>query len=219
MASLLFFRVSVVLTLGCVLPAFTAARQQDSQAQKESSVADAARRAREQKKNAAKAPAKVINDDNISATFKTGQDNINVMAPNPGTPEAAEQAGPKTDNTEAAQTTAKEAARPAQENALEIARVKEQIAQTEKELDLAKRELALDSNAYYAKTDFANDKAGKAKLDTEQQQIGDKQQGLETLKTRLAALEELEKTTRKAKPAASDADQNGTPPSSAPPQQ
>jgi hypothetical protein len=194
---------------GCVLlPVETPAWPQDSQGQ-QSSVADAARRAK-QKKNAGKTP-KVIDDDNLSSNLKTGgPDRTNVGASaaatvNPGQAGNAEGAAqPETANGE--QAAAKEAEpggddQGAAEQDPEIAKAKEQVAQTEKELDLLKRGFALDSEAYYSKPDYSTDKAGKAKLDGEQQQIADKQQELEGAKARLAALREEHKR-RKAKPAA-----------------
>jgi DNA repair exonuclease SbcCD ATPase subunit len=196
----------IALTAACVLlPFATQARQQTSPSQQAFSVADAARRARQQKKNSAKA-SKVIDDDNLSSNIKPGPDVINVGAP------ASELSNPgEVGNTANADQAAHKQADPsaAGEDA-EIARLKEQVAQSEKELDLLKREFALDSEAYYSKTDFSSDKAGKAKLDGEQQQISDKQQELERLKTRLAALLELQ-TRRKPKSAQAPSGQSEKP--------
>lgn len=184
----------VSLTAACVLLSFaTPARQQNNPSQQTPSVADAARRARQQKKNSAKA-SKVIDDDNLAPNLRPGPDSINVGAP------ASELSNPgEVGNTANADQAAHKQADPsaAGEDA-EIARLKEQVAQSEKELDLLKREFALDSEAYYSKTDFSSDKAGKAKLDSEQQQISDKQQELERLKTGLAALQELRRKPKSA---------------------
>src|SRR5215471_11265003 len=184
----------VALTAACVLLPFPAqARQQNSQSQQTSSVADAARRARQQKKNSAKA-SKVIDDDNLSTNLKPGPGSINVGAP------ASELSNPgEVGNTaNADQAAQKRAAQGAADEDPEIVQLKKQVAEGERELDLLKREFSLDSDAYYSKTDFSNDKAGKAKLESEQQQVSDKQQEVERLKTHLAALQELQ-TRRKPK--------------------
>jgi len=65
------------------------------------------------------------------------------------------------------------------------------LAQAEHELDVIERKLALDSDAYYSKPDFASDKEGKESLDAEQQQINDKKQAVDRLKARVAELEAL----------------------------
>ena len=181
--------IFVALTATCVLLPFA------TQARQTSSVADAARRARQQKKNSAKA-SKIIDDDNLSSNLKPGPDSLNVGAPagelsNPG------EVGNTANADQAAQ---KQAAQGAADEDPEIAQLKKQVAEGERELDLLKREFALDSDAYYSKTDFSSDKAGRAKLESEQQQVSDKQQQLERLKTRLAAAQELQ-THRKAKSA------------------
>jgi hypothetical protein len=59
--------------------------------------------------------------------------------------------------------------------------------------------------------------AGKAKLDSEKQQINDKQQEIERLKTRLAALEELKSHRKPNRTQAPPPAQTEKPPS-APPQ-
>jgi multidrug resistance efflux pump len=68
---------------------------------------------------------------------------------------------------------------------------KKELAQAEHELDVTQRKAALDSDAYYSKPDFANDKDGKANLDAEAQQISEKKQAVETLKARVAELQAL----------------------------
>jgi hypothetical protein len=62
-----------------------------------------------------------------------------------------------------------------------------------------------------------HDTAGKAKLDSEKQQINDKQQEIERLKTRLAALEELKIHRKSNRTQAAPPPQTEKPPS-APPQ-
>ena len=75
----------------------------------------------------------------------------------------------------------------------EITKLKEQVAQVAKDLDLLKRELVLDSDTFYSNTDYVHDKAGQTKLANEQQQINAKQQELDELKARLQDLEARKK--------------------------
>jgi hypothetical protein len=196
------WRLAVPLVAACILVPCAAARPQDSQDQQTQSVADAARHARDQKKAAAKS-SKVITDEDIDTkNMKPGAEGLNVGAPpkldtqppSPAAVAAAEAAD------QAADSAAKEPAKKAGENP-EIGGLKGQIAQATKELDLLQRELALDQDEYFSKPDYANDKAGKGKLDAQQRQISDKKQDLEGLKTRLAALQELE-GRKKSAPAA-----------------
>ena len=55
-------------------------------------------------------------------------------------------------------------------------------------LDLLKRKLALDSDAFYSNPDHARDTGGKAKLDDLQNSIDEKQVSVEDLKNKLADL-------------------------------
>ena len=217
--------LALFLGLACALLAIARqSRAQDSQSQQQGSVADAARKAK-QKKNAAGKPSKVIDDDNLGSNLKSGGPdvtNVGASAAATANPDAAAngQAGangqPPTGDEAAKDSDAGSAAAQGGANAkdsdaqdAEIARVKAQVEETQKELDLLKRGFALDSEAYYSRTGYSSDKAGKAKLDDEQQQIADKQQELEQVKARLAELQE-QRGRRKGKSGA--AEKQGTPP-------
>jgi hypothetical protein len=189
------------LIVACVLLPCAAARPQDQQTQ---SVADAARRAREQKKSTAKS-SKVITDDDIESKNPK---------PSAGGPDAG--APPKLDaqpagtgaaaSPEAADRAAASASKDSggkTAGGAEIVKLKGQIAQIQKDLDLLQREFVLDRDSYYSQTDFAHDKSGKAKLDAEQQLINDKQQQIDALKTRLAAVQELQDRKKAASAEAS----------------
>lgn len=172
------------------------ARSQDQQTP---SVAEAARRAREQKKKLEK-PARVINDDNLKpAPGPTSPPDLQTAkAAQPGV--ATEAAAPATPPAEATPEEKKDAAA----KSAEAESMKAQVAALEKELDLLKRELPLERDNYYSKPDYQGDTAGKAKLDTLQQQLTDKQQDVDAMKTRLAAmLEQLarEQSASPEKPA------------------
>ena len=173
-----------------------------------SSLADAARQSRERAKNATK-PSKVISDDDLDpGNLKPGQQGLTVDAPpkletQPPSPGAVA-VGKETPFTPPDAATA---VTPADDP--EIKRLKDSIADAEKEAEIARRELALDQDTYYSNPDYAHDTAGKAKLDSLQQEIDAKQQVIDTMKTRLAALQEL----HHVQPApAKPADQSGAPP-------
>ena len=70
-----------------------------------------------------------------------------------------------------------------------MADLKVKIKRAQDDLDLLQREQSLENDSYYSQTDYAHDTAGKAKLDDLKQQVTDKQQELERLKTRLAELQ------------------------------
>jgi DNA repair exonuclease SbcCD ATPase subunit len=152
----------------------TIAQSRDSQ-----SVAEAARRAREQKKATAK-PVKVITDDDV----KPAEPGSSGATPAPP-------AAPISSNATDAQAPA-ETSGPAgpknEKKSKEIAALKEMLKQIQSDLDLLQREQALEQDTYYSNPDYVHDTAGKSILDAIKQQIGDKQQELDQLKAKLAEL-------------------------------
>jgi enamine deaminase RidA (YjgF/YER057c/UK114 family) len=172
-----------VVLAATLLPATAFAQSQDSQ-----SVADAARRAREQKKPPAK-PAKVITDEDLKPAAQS----------NPATPgstdASAASATPasNTASTTSAVTAPAASSSPApdakdQKDSREVTELKAQIKQALADLNLVLREQSLEQDNFYSNTDYVHDTAGKAKLDEIKQQAGDKQQELDHLKARLAEL-------------------------------
>src|SRR5271156_1535167 len=167
------------------------AAQAQSQNSTAPSVADAAKQAREQKKNAASA-AKIITDDDIDAkNVKPGAEGLTVSA----APELDTQ-GPS-----AAAVAAQEAADQRKDlsptddplkkgDSAKVAKLKEELAQAEEDLKLNQRENQLEQDTVYSKPDYQHDAAGKAMLEQLQRQISDKQALVEQLKARLSALEE-----------------------------
>jgi uncharacterized coiled-coil protein SlyX len=161
------------------------------------SVADAARRAREQKKAAAKQPSPVITNDTLKPAAPAAQE---ANAPAPAQlPDAAPQPGADSSNAPSSNNGSSSAATPAAganaddaaqaaKSSPELTTLKQQIADEQKSLDLLQRELALEQDNVYSKTNYASDTAGKAKLDAMLAQITDKQQSVDALKARLAAL-------------------------------
>lgn len=208
-------RFCVALAAACIGLGFIAeARAQDTSAQ-QPSVADAARQARKQKKDSAK--PKVITDDDLPPHAVAQQEGIPVGGP----PDLETQPPSRAAiaKAEAAdEAPEKQAAEDAKEEDPEIARLEKQVLESEKELDLLKRELALDNESYYSNPDYANDPAGKAKLDDEQQQINAKQQEVDELKARLAVLREHQPPRRKAKSAQQAPPEQSEKPESQPPQ-
>jgi hypothetical protein len=175
--------VVVLLSSTALSPALFA-QPQDNSSQ---SVAEAARKAKEQKKGASK-DAKVITDDTIHLRPASADNG----APPAGTVVTSGQATDASADSVAARgpvqvSPAVDAKAKESQNA-EVAKAKELLAQMQAELDVLKRELALDSDNYFSNTDYARDKAGKAKLDDLQKLIGDKQVSVDGLKSQLADL-------------------------------
>jgi len=163
------------LALSAVLAATLVPAVMYAQSESSQSVAEAARRAREQTKAAAK-PAKVITEDEV----KPASSAATAAAAQP--PAAAQ---PTATGAQAPKNPAD-----AEKAAKERAALKEQIKQAESDVDLLQRELRLDQDSFYSNPNYASDNAGKEKLDALKQQISDKQQDLDRLKAQLAALPE-----------------------------
>jgi hypothetical protein len=149
------------------------------QSQDSQSVAEAARHAREQKKELAK-PAKVFTDDDVkpAAPSESTATPAPANGPAPGSPANAPAAGGSTP-----------AAGPKDEkSAKQIAAVKEMLKQMQSDLELLQRDQALKQDTYYSNPDFVHDTSGKSMLDALKQQIGDKQGEVDKLKAQLTEL-------------------------------
>jgi hypothetical protein len=191
--------------------------QQSSDGQTQS-IADAARRSRRSAKNATK-PSKVITDDDLDREYiKPGNQGLPLDSPpklevQPPSPDAVAEAAA------GLSAPSDPAVVPTPADDPEISRLKEAIADAEKDADLARRELALDQDTFYSNPDYEHDVAGKAKLAALQQQINDKQQTIDRMKTRLAAMEELQKKKHSksaAVPAPADQSTNQNAPAAPP---
>jgi hypothetical protein len=183
-------------TLRLVLPALLAASLVPAavyaQSDNSQSVAEAARKARAQKKNAEK-PAKVITDETLDVRKGDVQSAAAEQPRIPGSPETQTQP-----NSMGTQTPASPAE--SEKGAKERAALKDQIKQVMNDLDLLQRKLSLDQDAFYSNLNYAKDEAGKANLDAQKQQISDKQQELDKLKAQLAALPDLPDSPAAAAP-------------------
>ena len=163
-----------------MLPTAALAQSQDSP-----SVAEAARRARAQKKNSDK-PAKVITDENLNVKEGDVQSAAAGQLRMPGSPEP--QAKPAAGAQVAPAGEGPKKASEDERVAKERAALKAQIKETLTDLDLLHRERTLEQDTYFSNPDYVHDTAGKAKLDALKQQESDKQEELDRLKARLAAL-------------------------------
>jgi len=149
-------------------------------------VAEAARKAREQKKASAK-PATVITNDTLQpATPATVQNATAATESMPGTNAAS------TDTTADAATAAQTAKGPSEDEIAKkkakIEALKQEIADKAKEADLQQRLLALANEGYYSRPDFSKDPDGKAKLDAMQSDLAQKKDDLAQLKAKLKEL-------------------------------
>ncbi len=163
-----------------------------AQNQQQESVAEAARRAREQKKEAVK-PAQVITNDTLepakTAAASTSSAEANPANGAPGTNLAvttapgADQQSPNSGGSSAATETPKDDAG----TQADLKALKQQIAEKQLETDLAQRELALANDDFYSRPDFSRDDAGKAKLDAMRSDLAQRQDELAQLKAKLPA--------------------------------
>jgi len=167
-----------VVLSATLLPAVAFAQSQDTQ-----SVAEAARRARAQKKNSEK-PTKVITDENLNVKKGDVQSAAAEQLRIPGSPETPAQpaGGAANAPAQSSKTSSEDDARK------ERAALKEKMKETLSDLDLLQREYQLDQDSFYSSPDYAKNTAGKQKLDALKQQISDKHQELEQLRAKLAAL-------------------------------
>ena len=173
-----------------LLPAAAPAQSQDSE-----SVAEAARKARAQKKNPEK-PAKVITNETLNVKKGDVQSAVAEQPRMPGSPETPARPAAGTANTPAQDSKNASEEDKARAALKERVALKEKIKAAQSDLDLLQREYQLDQDSYYSSPDYAKNTAGKDKLDALKQQISDKQQELEQLKTKLAALPAPQENTQ-----------------------
>jgi len=187
--SILFRSAFAAVLAFALLPAHAWPQSQDSQ-----SVAEAARRAREKKKDAAAKPKTVITDETLDVKKGDVQSAAAEEAKVPGAAKANSQANAAANPAAAANdnSSASAAAPDAKKDEKlrkQLAALQEQLKIALTDLDLLRRENRLDQDAYYSKPNYGADTAGKQKLDDETQRIADKQQVVDNLKTKIADLE------------------------------
>src|SRR5580765_1221307 len=175
----MFAAISLV-ALGLAGPTKTAKAQ--SQGDTSQSVAEAARRAREQKKNVAK-PVKTLTNDDLPVATVAEANATKADAAAPAATAAADA------NEVKAPENGEKAKQKKAEDRAALERAKKELATALGELDVMQRRAVLDSDSYYSQTGFANDKAGKASLDAAAQQIAGKKQAVEALQAKVAELQ------------------------------
>ncbi|MFZ0522400.1 MAG: hypothetical protein WAL95_15345 [Candidatus Acidiferrales bacterium] len=156
---------------------------QDAQASSASTtLAEAAKRARDAKKDQAK-PAHVWDNDTVPKA--AGQ--ISVVGETPATTDADSSAPAAPADNSAAGAPAKTEGGGALKS--QISDAKEKLATIKTDLDLLERTNTLDSQMYYGKPDYSSDTEGAAKLKAEQDQIAAKQQEMDDQQKKIDDLE------------------------------
>jgi len=169
----------LIIALSAAASAARAQAQQSSSpstsqtAPKSDSVADAAKRTKEQKKTEPKA-THVWNNDNIP---KQGE-GVNVIGNADQTPALS------ADQSSQSQQMTPQVAAAYQST---IQQLKDRVTALSQDLDIAQRKLSLDSDMYYGKTNYQDDKLGKAALDTESADVKAKKDQLAQAQGALAA--------------------------------
>jgi hypothetical protein len=152
----------------------------------EDPLAEASRRAREQKKQQPKA-AKVWDNDNIPST----PGSISVVGEPSGPGETTEKTiSEKTESQPSTGTAASSETNASSQNSgqastdeerkaelrKELAQAKEHLESISTDLDILSRKYVLDQQTFYGKTDYSSDTEGAVKLKVEESQIASKKQ-------------------------------------------
>jgi hypothetical protein len=192
-------------TAGLFLFGWSETARGQSPTDSEPSVAEAARRAREKKKENAK-PVRTLTNDDLPAAPAGDLANGAVSRPAAMNGEGAVKpaANEASEKKPSAPVSDEQAKLLKANNAAALERAKKQLATALSQLDIMQRKLALDSDSYYSKTDYASDKEGKANLDAEAQAIDTKKQDIEDLKARVAELQAMVGETGENAPDKSD---------------
>ena len=166
------------------LPGLAAARQSQAQTppasdHQQNSIAAAARRTREAKKDQAK-PAKVWDNESLASA--------------PGVISVVGQPAASSDNSAPADDANSTAGGPpsAGGNAsieADLDAAKADLQSLKVDLDLLQRKYALDQQTYYGKPEYSSDTAGTAALDSEKNQIASKQQEITNAERKVADLQ------------------------------
>ena len=199
--------LAILLAAPLAIPAVASAQSQDSsQSGQQDSLAAAARRAREEKKDQPK-PAKVWDNDNIptdpgsvSVIGDTAAPADQAASDHPQTDQQPDQQAPSNSTSEA--TDKDKAATTA-----ELDADKKRLASLKTDLDILQRKLALDQQTYYGKPDYSSDKAGAAALKSEQDQIDAKKQQIDELQKKMNDLQ-AQAAAPTAAPPANNQNQN-----------
>jgi hypothetical protein len=175
-------RCGIILASVLALAGFAAARPQATDKQQSETPAEAARKAREQKKADTKA-AHVWDNDNISAPANA----IEVIGPdaNAPAPDANAAAADQTAGATVSGLSPEEAAHVMQA----IKEAQDKIDELKKDINLNQRAYDLDAQMFYGKPDFKADKDGQKAIDREKAALDDKKQQLRQAQQMLAELQ------------------------------
>lgn len=157
------------------------------------SLADAARKAKEQQKQAPKAKTVWTNDNlpNAPSVSVVGQTPQEATTANTNESQANSQAATSASGDSDSERT---------KLSTELADAQKQLDSLKTDLDIAQREYKLDSDQYYSSPDYAADQQGKAKLDSDKSRVQAKQQAVDEAQKKVDELQkELDSLTAKAK--------------------
>ena len=147
--------------------------------QKSQSVADAARQAKEQQKQAAKAPM-VWTNDNLPTSGT-----VNVV----GQPATSSPAGSAATADSQAIADSADADASKDKITADLAAAQKNLDSAKTDLDLAQRESKLDSDQFYSTPDYASNQQGQAKLDADKSQVTAKQQAVDAAQKKVDDLQ------------------------------
>ena len=177
------------MVLGILLPLTVCVAAPTPQTSQSGSVADAARRAREQKSREQSKPAKIYSNEDIGDLKGA----VSVVGSAPATaPPTAVAPAPAAAGATAEQPPVKDEAYWRKQ----FADARQKLAADAKELDILQREFNLKQQQYYSDPNQAlQEQTFRRDLDTTQQQINEKKAAVERDQQAIAALEdELRKT-------------------------
>jgi len=184
---------AAILALGTTA---SARPQAATKPQQTETTAEAARKAREEKKSAGK--QRVWDNDNISLPMS----DVEVIGPNtiaPATDASGEASADQTANNATAQPAlSPEELAQAQQSIKEL---QDKIADLKQDVDLAQRKYTLDAAMFYGKPDFVEDQDGQKAINREQAGVDDKKQQLQSAEQLLAKLQTKVATAPQTKPA------------------
>jgi len=174
------FCVGVIASATVILTPSVSARQSSQGQQAPPSLGEVAKRARAQKQGAPTAK-KVWTNDNIP----TNPSAISVVGPPPAEEKADADEEAK---SEKKATASGEKPKSLKEMEAELAKAQEKLALHEKELDLSKRDAALQQQAFFADPRANQNDAGQAQLAEAQKHLDTMQQDLEKERASVAEL-------------------------------
>jgi hypothetical protein len=183
-------KVFVLVPAVCLVGLSSAAQQQGSSQQTGDPVADAARKAREAKKDAPK-PKKVITDDDLKTTGPRSD-----LAPSPAPDNASGTAAPATGQAAGGAAKAGDTTKDEDPNSEKAWRgrfrdMHDKIAKTEKEIDVLSRELQKAQVEYYPDPQKAMTQQNtRADINEKQAKIDAKKKELDQLNQALSDLED-----------------------------